>query len=65
MDPGETEYRKPGRLKQKKYILVGPNFCWHVYGYYKSKPCNLPMYNYDDGFSQKIWSWKFEEFMFQ
>lgn len=32
LDPQAVEDRKVRRLSRRRYILLGPNFCWHLDG---------------------------------
>ena len=54
LDPNGRENRKAHRLRRRQYVLVGPNFCWHVGGYDKLKPYGLPIHGSVDGFSRKV-----------
>lgn len=54
LDPVGSELRKKHRLKRRKYLNPGPNYCWHSDGYDKLKPFGFPIHGCIDGFSRHI-----------
>ena len=49
-----SKKRKAHRLRQKQYVSVGQNFCWHADGYDRLKPYGLPIHGCVDGFLLNI-----------
>lgn len=54
LDPEGSELRRAHRLRRRKYINPGPNFCWHCDGYDKLKPYGFPIHGCIDGFSRRV-----------
>lgn len=54
IDPDGVEERKSRRLTRRKYLSLGPNFCWHIDGYDKLKPYGFPIHGSICGFSRRI-----------
>ena len=38
LDPEASNDRKSRKLKRRKYLSPGPNYCWHVDGKFKKMP---------------------------
>ena len=56
LDPVATEERRSRQLKRRRYKSCGTNDAWHVGGYDKLKPYELPIHGTVDGFSWKtLW----------
>ena len=47
--PNATEERRSHRLKRRMYTVNGPNYFWHVDGYYKLKPFGFCIHGCIDG----------------
>ena len=54
LDPEGSDLRRAHRLRRRKYVNPGPNFCWHCDGYDKLKPYGFPIHGCIDGFSRHV-----------
>ena len=54
LDPIGCEMRRAHRLRRRKYLSKGPNWCWHLDGYDKLKPYGFPIHGCIDGFSRYV-----------
>ena len=54
LDPEGCEMRRSKRLRRRKYIVIGPNYCWHIDGYDKLKPFGFPIHGCIDGWRREI-----------
>ena len=54
MDPEGVDLRRARKLKRRRYISRGPNWCWHIDGYDKISPYGIGIHGCIDGFSRYI-----------
>ena len=54
IDEEAVVMRQRHRLKRRKHVNPGPNFCWHIDGYDKLKPFGFAIHGGIDGFSRKV-----------
>ena len=54
LDPEGCNLRRARRLTRRKYVSMGPNYCWHIDGYDKLKRYGFPIHGCIDGWSRKI-----------
>ena len=59
LDPEGCELRRTRRLRCRSYHSPGPNYCWHVDGYDKIKPCVFPLHGCIEGWSRRIMWFEF------
>lgn len=54
IDLDGVQLRKGHKLKRRKYLVPGPNFCWHIDGYDKLKQFGLCIHGAMDGYSRRV-----------
>ena len=59
LDPEKVALQRKKRLLTRVYSVPGPDLFWHQDGYDKLKPFGFSTHGCIDGYSRKLYGWRF------